>query len=212
MGTPVRCDLKVPLIIRAPGFAPRAVGEQVRSIDLAPTIQALARLSPESGLDGESLVPLMQGRSRRNVPSSYTETWYAKLHFAWSELQSLRVGEWKYIAAPKPELYDLRVDAGELKNAVAQKAALGGRLAEEMSALAARVQPASGQAARPAAQPDAETVRRLQALGYIGTFAPATSTSSAVDPKDRINDYKAHRKQLTAALNALDVGEHRLRR
>ncbi|MFP5356371.1 MAG: prolyl oligopeptidase family serine peptidase, partial [Gemmatimonadota bacterium] len=38
-----------------------------------------------------------------------------------SELRSLRVGEWKHIAAPKPELYDLRVDPGETKNVIAAR-------------------------------------------------------------------------------------------
>jgi len=201
--------LKVPLIVRAPGLAPRVVREQVRSIDLAPTIEALAGLTPEAGQDGESLVALLRGQARRDVPPSYAETWYPRLHFAWSELRSLRVGEWKYVAAPKPELYDLRVDGGELKNAIAQRGNVAGRLADEMAALTARVQPASGEAAKPSAQPqpDPETVRRLQALGYIGAFAPAAATTSTIDPKDKVTEYKAHRRRLTLALNAMNRGE-----
>lgn len=201
--------LKVPLIVRAPGLAPRVVREQVRSIDIAPTIEALAGLTADTWRDGESLVSLLQGQTRRDVPPSYAETWYARFHFGWSELRSLRVGEWKYIAAPKPELYDLRVDAGELKNAIAVRAAVGGKLAGEIAQVTARVQPSSGGAAQPSAQPqpDAETVRRLQALGYIGTFAPAAATTSAIDPKDHVAEYKAYRQQLTRALNALDRGD-----
>ncbi len=179
--------LKVPLLVRAPGVAPRVVGEQVRSIDIAPTIAALAGLAPQSGLDGESLVPLLRGQARSEVPPSYAETWYTRVHFGWSELRSVRVGEWKYVWAPKPEVYDLRVDRAELKNALAQQANVAGRLDAELSRLAARIQPSSSRS-QPAAQPqpDPEAVRRLQALGYIGTFAPATAGGSAVNPKDHL--------------------------
>jgi arylsulfatase A-like enzyme len=135
--------LKVPLIVRAPGIAPRVVREQVRSIDVAPTLAALAGLPSEGQCDGESLVPLLKGESRREVPASYAETWHPRLHFAWSELRAMRVGDWKYIAAPKPELYDLRVDPGELKNAMGAKGGVANRLAGEMASLAARVQPSS---------------------------------------------------------------------
>ena len=102
--------LHVPLIVAGSGVrAGRVVAEQVRSIDIVPTIADLVGLPPERA-DGESLVPVMQGRARKDVPVSFAESWYPLLHFGWSELRAARVGEWKYIAAPKPELYDLRTD------------------------------------------------------------------------------------------------------
>ncbi len=87
--------LKVPLIVRAPRMAPRVVLEQVRSIDIAPTIAALTGVTPPPACDGESLVPLLRGSARREIPPSYAESWYAWFHFGWSPLASLRVGEWK---------------------------------------------------------------------------------------------------------------------
>jgi arylsulfatase A-like enzyme len=108
--------MHVPFIVAGPGVAPRVVTEQVRAIDVAPTIEALAGLTPAADLDGESLVPLLGGGSRADPPVSYAASWYPRLHFGWSELRSLRAGEWKYIAAPRPELYDLRVDPGERRN------------------------------------------------------------------------------------------------
>ncbi len=200
--------LKVPMILRGPGLAPRVVTEQVRSIDVAPTLAALAGLASDPGDDGESLVPLARGGTRPAVPPSYAETWYPRFQFAWSELRSIRVGEWKYIAAPRPELFDLRTDARELNNLVAQKGTVAGRLASDLSVIARAADPAPGRpAGSPQPQPDPESIRRLQALGYVGTFAPATASSSAIDPKDRLADYKDYRRRLSQALDALDRGE-----
>jgi arylsulfatase A-like enzyme/Tfp pilus assembly protein PilF len=194
--------LQVPLIIAAPGTAPRVVPEQVRSIDITPTLLELAGLRVE-GADGESLLPLMRGESRRDVPVSIAESWYPRLHFGWSELRSARVGEWKYIAAPKPELYDLRTDGKERRNAIADRGSVGGRLAAEI----ARVTSGWKAADRPPApQPDAATVERLQALGYVGSLAPAASGNSAENPKDHIAEYRAYRDLFNQALSRLAQG------
>jgi tetratricopeptide (TPR) repeat protein len=53
--------------------------------------------------------------------------------------------------------------------------------------------------------PDSETIRRLQALGYVGSFAPVTSTPGD-DPKDHIKDYRAYRDLLNSGLGALERG------
>ncbi len=203
--------LHVPLIVAgartiadgsraAARIVPRVVAEQVRSIDIAPTIADIAGLAPDPAYDGASLVPLLDGRSRREVPVSLAESWYPRLHFGWSELRSARVGEWKYIAAPKPELYDLRTDRGEDRNLINERGTVAARLATEvkrLSALAARetvVPP----------QPDPATVERLRALGYVGTFAPVTSGSSSENPRDRIAEYRAYRELFTRALTLLE--------
>jgi choline-sulfatase len=203
--------LHVPLIVTAPGLAPRVVTEQVRSIDIAPSIAQLAGLEPQSGssaqsatpaVDGESLVPLMQGRARQEVPLSVAESWYPRIHFGWSELRSARVGEWKYIAAPKPELYDLRVDRDETRNIVQTRSAVSGRLAADLATITSRFSQATAQPA----QPDAATVERLQALGYVGSFAPATAGTSTGNPKDHIADYRLYRDLFNRALGLLGRG------
>jgi arylsulfatase A-like enzyme/Tfp pilus assembly protein PilF len=199
--------LHVPLIIRGPSgtggtpFAARVVTEQVRSIDIAPTIAEIASLPPDPDSDGMSLVPLLHGKSRTDVPVSIAESWYPRLHFGWSELRSARVGEWKYIAAPKPELYDLRVDRAEARNLVHDRAAVAARLAAEIASASS---PPKSDA--PAAQPDPETIRRLQALGYVGAFAPVTSGRAGDNPLDRVADYRRYREQFSSALTLLESG------
>ena len=198
--------LHVPLIIAGPGITPRVVEEQVRSIDIAPTLLDLAGQGPTTTnrqpIDGESLRPLMNGATRRDVPPSYAESWYPKLHFGWSELRSLRVGEWKYIAAPKPELYDLRVDAGEAKNVVDARGTVAGRMAADMQ------RTVSSFADAPAAttRPDPEAEARLRALGYVGSMAPVATATGGDDPKDRLADYIAYRDRFNRALGFLSQG------
>jgi arylsulfatase A-like enzyme/tetratricopeptide (TPR) repeat protein len=198
--------LRVPLIIAGPGISPRVVSEQVRSIDIAPTLLDVGGVGTVGAVDGESLRGLMNGASRREIPPSYAESWYPKLHFGWSELKSLRVGEWKHIAAPKPELYDLRTDKGELKNVIASRGPVAGRMAADMARVTA------GFAAAPAvpasaARPDPEAEARLRALGYVGSMAPAASTSGGDDPKDRLADYTAYRQRFNRALGLLARGD-----
>jgi tetratricopeptide (TPR) repeat protein len=58
----------------------------------------------------------------------------------------------------------------------------------------------------PAAQPDAAAVERLQALGYLGAFAPVTTAGNAPDPKDHIRDYRQYRTSFNRALGLLAKG------
>lgn len=192
--------LHVPLIVTAPGLSPRVVADQVRSIDIAPTIASLAGVADGPPMDGESLRPLLEGQTRPDAPLSLAESWYPRLHFGWSELRSARVGEWKFIAAPKPELYDLRTDPGETRNVVQDRPQVAARLAADLENVSSGFAATS---ARTAAQPDKATVERLQALGYVGSFAPVTATSATADPKDRLTEYRAHRTLFNRALGLL---------
>jgi arylsulfatase A-like enzyme/Tfp pilus assembly protein PilF len=197
--------LRVPLIVAAPSIKGGVVREQVRLIDVAPTIASFAELALDSGGpdQGESLRPLLEGRARREVPISLAESWYPRLHFGWSELRSGRVGEWKYIAAPKPELYDLRSDPAEMKNVVSTRDQVAGRLAADLQKTTERFtqrEPAK------TTQPDAATVQRLQALGYVGTFSPVTSGRAGEDPKDHVADYRRYRDLFNRALGQLGRG------
>ena len=175
---------RIPWIVRLPGAerGGTAIAEQVRAIDLLPTVLEAAGVRHDARVDGESLVPLMRGRARRDPPSAYLETWYPQLHFGWSRLRALRVGEWKYIDAPKPELYDLRTDRAERRNVIGERSNVAARMASEIDAVEKSFGPAAT-AAPP--QPDAETVARLRSLGYVGLASPSRG-GRGPDPKDRI--------------------------
>jgi arylsulfatase A-like enzyme len=68
-GTPFDSDTRVPLIVVGPGVTPGTRSEVVSNIDLAPTFEELAGLTPKPYRSGESLVPTFQdpGLDRRAV-------------------------------------------------------------------------------------------------------------------------------------------------
>src|SRR4029077_6307231 len=158
--------LRIPWIMRLPGkaHAGATVADQVRAIDVLPTLAAIAG-APMTGADGESVAGLLDGRTRRNGPSSYAETYYPKWHYGWSELKSIRGDRWKYIDAPKQEVYDLRADPAERRNAAAERGPLVAGMSHELASITAGFGGAS--VAQPT-QPAADTLARLRSLGYVG--------------------------------------------
>ena len=103
---------RVPLVIVAPGASVRGGISQraVSLIDLYPTLVELAGLTPPSGLDGESLTPLLADpKASRDTPAVTTKQ---RQHHA------IRTDRWRYIryGDGSEELYDHRVDPMEWNN------------------------------------------------------------------------------------------------
>jgi arylsulfatase A-like enzyme/Tfp pilus assembly protein PilF len=199
--------LRIPWIVRLPRSerAGTVVTEQVRAIDLTPTILDLTGVHQKANLDGESVAGVMRGQARRDPPPSYADAHFPELHFGWSMLRSWRVGEWKYIDAPKPELYDLRTDKAEAKNVLSARANVASRMAAELGAVW-RSFGSAADAAPP--QPDPETLARLRSLGYVGIAAPSSSRGRGADPKDKIAEVKLFRGLLSRAIDDLSAGRN----
>lgn len=193
--------LRIPWIMRLPGraHAGLTITEQVRAIDVAPTLAALAGVAlPRT--DGESLSGVIDGRPRRDPPPSYAETYYPKWHYGWSELTSIRVENRKYIDAPRAELYDMRADAAEQRNLIGTRGTLAAGLAAELTKIAAGF---GATAATEAPQPDAETLARLRSLGYAGMAGVSRSGVRGPDPKDMIASAETFRTGISRAMDAL---------
>ncbi len=193
--------LRIPWILRLPGraHAGRTVAEQVRAIDVLPTVAALAGVAAPRG-DGESVAAVIDGKPRREPPPSYAETWYPKWHYGWSELTSIRAEGRKYIDAPRPELYDLRTDAAEARNLVDSRGALASGMGAELRKIAGGFGAA---AIVEAPQPDAETLARLRSLGYVGMTARPGPGVRGPDPKDMIASAETFRAGISRAMDAL---------
>ena len=197
--------MRVPWIMRGPGMARgHTARDQVRSVDLLPTVlDALdVDLPPET--DGESVWALAAGGSRAAAPPSYAESYYPRFHYGWSELRAIRADGWKAIDAPKPELYNLRDDPGERRNLYGSNQAL----ADRMIADAVRIDRAMGGGdAVVAKQPDRETMERLRSLGYVGVAAAATRKGErGPDPKDRVEEARAYKQLISSAIDNLRGG------
>ena len=179
--------IRVPLIARVPGVSAQRVTQVVRLTDVMPTILQLID-APSARTDGVSLVATMTGVRSPNDLEAYAES-LSPARFGWSPLRSLRVGRYKLIDAPRPELYDLSVDPGERQDIHARNPAVAARLSRQLAALT-REHPSwrdAGQTFKPAP----ETLAQLAALGYVAgaSAAPIDRDQPLPDPKDRIDEY-----------------------
>ena len=178
--------LRVPLIINGRGAfpRPRVVESAVRLVDVAPTILETLGLKAEaSGMEGQSLVPWIKAKTRPDL-DSLIETFYPRENFGWSELVGIVSGPWKYIQAPRPELYDLASDPREMTDLAASSPAKAGELRKKLEEGLLRLSPSPG-AAGGQAVARTDDRERLRSLGYVN-FAPAKPGSAAPDPKDKI--------------------------
>ena len=197
--------LHVPLIVAGPDV-PRGkvIEDQVRSVDLHPTVMEFLHLAPSREAEGVSLWPLIKSGAHVRSNYSYGETIYPKTYMGWSELRALRTDGWKFILAPHPELYDLRRDPGELQNLIAQHRAE----AEQFQRLIWKIAGSQAKTEKITTVPmDQKTRRELESLGYVSGDASREIQlgTEAPDPKDCIGVLKIM-QAAEKALNSQDNG------
>ena len=184
--------MHVPLIIHLPGKpATQTVADPVSLVDLMPTVLAATGLDIPSQVQGRSLLSALRGEKIDRDRTLYGETFLPRLHFNWSELRGAENAKYHFIDAPRPELYDLTKDPGELRNLFPEKKAV----AEEMRAKLAgliRVYSAGKELAEKTGL-DPALMERLKSLGYAGFSGggdPTITNRDLPDPKDRIATYE----------------------
>ena len=188
-----QATLRVPLILRGPGIVPAGrIPAAVQSVDLFPTVLDLAGVAiPHSSrtLAGRTLAPAVRGLSSTlDEAPSFAESLTPRLHYGWSDLRSIREGRWKFILAPKPELYDLSSDPGELHNVIDAEPARARALRTGLDRHLAEDSPAAARKTS-AVEVPADLVEKLGALGYVsGGSSP--DRASGADPKDKVDEYK----------------------
>jgi arylsulfatase A-like enzyme/Flp pilus assembly protein TadD len=182
--------LHVPLIFYSPGKIPakQKVTIQARLIDLFPTILDLVSIQQPSKMTGVSLRPWLNGQQPTDPANpSYSEAFTPWLHFGWSRLIGVRQNGWKYIEAPRPELYNLDADPGELKNLYTHQNNRALEMKQWLSKSGAfENKPTSGASQ----ELDPEMLEKLASLGYAGGTVTPPATGKLIDPKDKLEDFK----------------------
>jgi arylsulfatase A-like enzyme/tetratricopeptide (TPR) repeat protein len=176
--------LRVPLILYAEGRLPpgKVIRSRVRLIDVFPSVMDMLGFSSPETCQGTSLIPYVEGRKRGDL-ETYIETFYPRENFGWSELVGLIRGDWKYIRAPKPEVYNLRSDSGELHNVFASESGVASDLNRRLEDL---IKGNIGIAAAKGRTLTAEEEERLRSLGYT-SFAGGSARTEYPDPKDKLD-------------------------
>ena len=186
--------VRIPLIVKPPAssWKGRVIREQVRGVDIAPTILQLAGLRVDDQIQGKGLLSLIRGRWNQPELAAYSETYYPYYHFRWSPLFSMRARGFKYIDAPKPELYDLEGDAGERRNIVGDRPSMAAYLQETLEGEYRKFSARREEPPQPE-EMDRATLERLKSLGYLGFASSAAklpSSDGLADPKDKIELYE----------------------
>jgi len=163
------------------------VKQQARAIDFLPTILELMGGNAPAEVQGASLTPYFVGKEAPTAVS-YAETLYPKINMGWAELRAIRTNHWKYIRAPKPELYDLSQDPAETTNVITSHAAEVQRFEAQLKAVIGT----DGREKVETAMIDQRTMDQLKSLGYASGFAARTYnlTGEGPDPKDRVGILK----------------------
>ncbi len=194
--------LWIPLIIRAPGFKPRVVDQNVSHIDLFPTICDLLKIKPPPHLQGASLLPFLKGGGIAARPV-YFESLSPHFNMGWAPLRGVVDGPLKFIDSPRPELYDLRKDFNEARDLAGETGTAG--LKKELDRIIAEQSaPESAGAGRRA---DRATEEKLRSLGYLA--GPVATAKKIYAPEDSVSSLLPYHNRAADALELFRAGKVR---
>ncbi len=180
-----RSTIQTPLIVKLPGQreSGRRVTVPVQHIDLAPTLLTAAGLPLLDATHGRPLQPVLDGAGTLPPAPIYAEAMSARYHFGWSELYALTDERYRFIRAPRDDLFDLADDPGETRSITGDRPQVAAAMRAAIDRLIA-----DQDVGAPSTVSDADR-QRLAALGYVGTSSGGTPTGTLddlPDPKDKV--------------------------
>jgi choline-sulfatase len=150
-------------------------------VDILPTALGVLGLDESAPTQGLDLGAAIRGAVSPPPRDQYAETMMTELGFGMAPLYAVRIGNERFVRAPRPELYDISVDPRELDDLAAARmdrvTVLDKALGEILAASEAMAPPAE------ASPLDGETEEMLRALGYIGDDTQRAA-AGGMDPKD----------------------------
>lgn len=101
--------MRIPLLVRMPGAAPRRVDVPVSLVDVMPTLLDLVGVArPDLRFDGATLAPLVRGEPEEPFTQRAVamESWYAWSNFGWAPMEACVQGGVKFVRSRRERLYD----------------------------------------------------------------------------------------------------------
>jgi tetratricopeptide (TPR) repeat protein len=127
----------------------------------------------------------------------FSETMMPASAYGWAPLRSLAEGRWRFIEAPRSELYDLAADPGQTADKSAMAPADLARLRRGLQSYVEKLK-VRGQARAPAP----EAAEAARSLGYLS--GASGGRAGTIDPKDGIG-LLAEMEQARTAARPADV-------
>lgn len=180
--------IHVPLIFVTPFARLQGLSASgiVSLIDVMPTVLEMAGFPIPAEVQGKNLLPVFFDTEKNMGTLAYSETFYPRFHYGWSELKCVLNQKYKLIIAPEMELYDLAVDREESRNLATSEKKI---LADLDSAATQFIEKFSQNAYKlDTKKIDEETREKLAALGYIGSFTDSSKLEGKklASPKEKI--------------------------
>ena len=108
--------MDIPLILSHPRLAAGTVVDRAAGlVDVCATVLGFLGLEAPPDGHGRDLVAEL-GRPDAPTPIAYMESELARISFGFQPIAAASDGRWKYVHAPRPELYDLHADPDEDHN------------------------------------------------------------------------------------------------
>ena len=169
-------SLRIPLILSFPGLLPRGevVQAAVSTLDIFPTVLDLAQVTFPPGLQGRSLLPLVRRSQDRLHDQFFFQNDQHQVGISNGRLKLVQYPESKE-GKGRYELYDTWRDPDELQDRYQSSQASIARLQAELGSFKTRTvawqqetdRNRGGTPARQDEQLSQETLRNLEALGYL---------------------------------------------
>jgi len=191
--------IHVPLVWRYPPLLPagKVYDGPVRAIDIMPTVLAAAGVAGGDQTQGENLLGALRGDVAPPESPQYCESLLSQVGFGMAPLHGVRLDGFKYIRAPRPELYDLRNDPKELDNLYDHRKDFAIQLEARLDAIMKQSDAIALDSSNKKPM-DGETMEMLEALGYMAS-EESISAMGGMDPKDGIEIYEMLQKARGAA-------------
>ncbi len=194
--------LRVPLIIKYEGVLPegKKIVEMCGVADVAPTIADICGFKMEN-VDGRSLIPsIKQIKSEKR--EQYIETYHGYFNYGWAPLRGIMDEKFKFIEAPKPELYEYRVS--ESKNLYTENSDVIKKMRELLKKYPPADEGEKKQLENFLKDPsNTENLKALMSLGYLSGSSMTPDKKGLIDPKDGIG----MEEELRNAQEIRDMGD-----
>lgn len=168
--------LRVPLVLYIPGASPGVVETNACHLDLFPTVCDILGLPLPEHLQGESLLPLLEGKERRKK-LIYFESMAPHFSLAAAPLTGFIEDNLKFIDLPLKEVYDLKADPNKEVNVSSTS-----DLTNLMKKLESLKKSLKAPDIRPNPRSNKEAIRPLlESLGYVTSQLPENKTWGVKD-------------------------------
>lgn len=182
--------MRIPLIFFNKKFLSggKKITSRVRIIDIMPTILDLLGYDQPSQVQGISLKPYFNKKSKKDL-ECYIETFYPYENFGWSPLEGIISDKFKFIRAPRAELYNLETDLEEKINLVFKNKKIADELNKKLDNYKSKI---SSYVEKRTKILSFDEYEKLRSLGYLSgarALREELPFEGLADPKDKIEDY-----------------------